>query len=85
MSTTPRSTNEPTPKITNHAVLRYRQRIDASEPFPEAKLIDLLEVAQPDASHPRVADGVAWVARDAILITDSAQEAVTTVLRREDR
>jgi hypothetical protein len=90
MSTKP-STNEPTtnthdtPRITNHAVLRYRQRIDAAEPFPESKLLDLLAKAEPDATHPRVTNGVAWVTREAILITDSARQAVKTVLRRGGR
>jgi len=89
MTTTTRTTDEPsgkpthTPRISRHAALRYRQRIDATEPFPRAKIEDLLAIAEPDATHPRVTNGIAWVARDAILITDSAKEAVKTVLRRE--
>jgi len=88
MSTTPRTTDEPTenhPAITAHAVTRYRQRIDASEPFPEARLVELLERAEVDGAHPRVTDGLAWVAGDAILVTDTAQQAVKTVLRRGGR
>ena len=88
MSTKPPTTNEPTtnnstPIISNHAVRRYRQRIDRREPFPRAKLEDLLAIAEPVRNHRRVTDGIGWVARDAVLVTDSAGEVVKTVLRRE--
>jgi hypothetical protein len=71
-----------TPRITRHAAERYRQRIDAAEPFPRAKLEELVETAEPTGDHPRVTNGIAWVAGDAILVTDTAKEAVKTVLRR---
>jgi hypothetical protein len=74
-----------TPEISRHAVERYRQRIDRREPFPEAKLEDLLAIAEPVRNHRRVTNGIGWVARDALLVTDSAGKVVKTVLRREGR
>lgn len=74
-----------TPEITDHAAERYRQRIDRREPFPRAKLEDLLAIAEPVRNHRRVTNGIGWVARDALLVTDSAGEVVKTVLRREGR
>lgn len=89
MSTKPRATDRTDrstdrPQITAHAVERYRQRIDRREPFPAAKLEDLLAIAEPVRNHRRVTDGIGWVARDAVLVTDSAGEVVKTVLRREE-
>ena len=89
MSTTPRTTDEPTttdrtPTISRHAVERYRQRIDRREPFPRAKLLDLLATADPVHNHRRVTEGIGWVAGSAILVTDSAGQVVKTVLRREE-
>jgi hypothetical protein len=71
-----------TPEISRHAAERYRQRIDTAEPFPRAKLKELVERAEPRGDHPRVTNGIAWVAGDAILVTDTAKQAVKTVLRR---
>ena len=91
MSITPRTTDEPNPNdtdrpaISTHAAERYRMRIDPREPFPRAKLEDLLAIAEPVGDHPRVTNGIGWVARDCILVTDSAGEVVKTVLRREGR
>ena len=87
MSITPRTTDEPNPNdgiptATNHARQRYRQRINHLEPDPGARLRDLFRVAELEGDHPRVSDGLAWVAGDAILVTDSNREAITTVLRR---
>ena len=90
MSTTPRTTDEPTtttdrtPTISRHAVERYRQRIDRREPFPRAKLLDLLATAEPVRNHRRVTNGIGWVAGEALLVTDSAGQVVKTVLRREE-
>jgi len=71
-----------TARITDHAVLRYRQRIDSQEPFPRAKLTELFASATPLGDHPQVHDGIAWGAADAILVTDSDGSAVKTVIRR---
>lgn len=90
MSTPPRTADEPndgtttTARITDRAVLRYRQRINYREPFPRAKLTELFANATIHGDHPQVHDGIAWVAGDAILVTDSSVEAVKTVIRRPE-
>jgi len=66
-------------------VLRYRQRIDSQEPFPRAKLTELFAKATPRGDHPQVQDGIAWVAGDAILVSDSDGSTVKTVIRRGAR
>lgn len=92
MSKSQRTTEEPsaeptddpttTPRVTHHAALRYRQRVDAAEPFPREKIEELLATATPSGeAH---GDGVAWVADEAVLVTDSAKETVKTVLRRRE-
>ena len=86
--TTTRRTDRPTererPRIGEHAALRYRQRIDGAEPFPKAKLEELFAIAEPVGDHPRVTNGIGWVAGEALLITDTATEAIKTVLRRRE-
>jgi len=88
MNTPPRTADEPndgtttTARITDRAVLRYRQRINSREPFPRAKLIELFANATIRGDHPQVHNGIAWVAGDAILVTDSCAETVKTVIRR---
>jgi hypothetical protein len=70
------------PEISEHAVQRYLQRIDAGEPTPRTRLRELLKTATFSGNHPDVSSGLAWVAGDAILVTDSNRETVVTVLRR---
>jgi len=89
MSRAQRTTEEPsdetkTPEVSDHAVLRFRQRINSAEPFPRAAIEGRLARASPRGSHPQVHGGLAWVADDAVLVTDSSKETVLTVLRRRE-
>ena len=67
-------------QVSEHAKLRFQQRIDASEPFPAERIRDMLDRAAP--TREQVDDGIGWAADGAILVTDSAQQVVRTVLRR---
>ena len=66
--------------ISEHAKLRFRQRVDPSEPFPADRIRDMLD----QATHTReqVDEGVGWAAGGAIIVTDGAQQVVKTVLNR---
>jgi hypothetical protein len=69
-------------QVTEHAKLRYRQRIDPAEPFPAARLRELYETAErvPDA----VERGVGYVAGEVILaVRHDRGPVVATVLRGE--
>ena len=66
--------------VSEHSKLRFQQRIDASEPFPADRIRDMFERATP--TQEQVDDGIGWAADGAILVTDSAQQVVKTVLRR---
>jgi len=67
-------------EITNHAQLRYRQRVDPSEPFPADRIREMLQRATP--TREQVDDGLGWAAGNCVIVTDSAQQAVKTILRR---
>lgn len=67
-------------QITKHAELRYQQRIDPAEPYPQEALRELYERAErvPDA----VDDGVGYVADGLTLaVRHDRQPVITTVLR----
>jgi hypothetical protein len=67
-------------QVTKHAELRYRQRVDSSEPFPREKLRELYEDAEraPDA----VSEGVGYIADGYTLaVRHDREPVVTTVLR----
>jgi len=66
--------------VSEHAKLRFRQRVDPGEPFPAEKIRDMFDRAT--LTREQVDDGLGWAAGGAILVTDSAQEVVRTVLRR---
>lgn len=66
--------------VSEHAKLRFRQRVDPTEPFPADRIRDLFDRATP--TREQVDEGVGWAADGAILVTDSGQEVVRTVLRR---
>ena len=66
--------------VSEHAKLRFQQRVDATEPFPAERIRDMLDHATP--TREQVDDGLGWAADGAILVTDSAQQVVKTVLRR---
>jgi len=66
--------------ISEHAKLRFRQRVDPSEPFPADRIRELLDRATP--TQEQVDDGIGWAADGAVIVTDSAQQVVKTVLNR---
>ena len=68
--------------ISEHAKLRFRQRVAPSEPFPADRIRDMLDRATP--TKEQVDGGIGWAADGAIVVTDSAQQVVKTVLRRGD-
>jgi len=66
--------------VSEHAKLRFRQRIDPAEPFPADRIRDMLDRATP--TREQVDEGIGWAADGAILVTDNAQDVVKTVLHR---
>ena len=66
--------------VSEHAKLRYQSRVDATEPFPADAIRDMFERATP--TQEQVDDGIGWAADGAVIVTDSAQQVVKTVLRR---
>jgi len=66
--------------VTNHAKLRWQQRVDPSEPFPAQQIRDLLERATPGVDG--VDDGIGWEAGDVVIVTDQAKQAVKTIWPR---
>lgn len=67
-------------QITRHARLRYRQRVDSTEPFPGERLREMFERAErvPDAAE----TGVGYVTDGYTLaVKHDRQPVVTTVLR----
>ena len=67
-------------EVSEHAKLRFQQRVDPREPFPADAIREMLDRATP--TREQVDQGVGWAADGAILVTDSAQQVVKTVLRR---
>jgi hypothetical protein len=81
MTANPTQTNEiDRIEVSNHAKQRLLERIEVAA-YPAERIRELLAKAEPTADHESVTSGVAWVADEAIVVTDSALEAVTTVLR----
>jgi hypothetical protein len=67
-------------QITKHAELRYRQRVDATEPFPRERLRELYEEAEPVPDA--VEDGVGYVTDGYTLaVRHDREPVVCTVLR----
>lgn len=64
-------------KISEHAALRYQQRIDSSEDYPRETLRQLVEEGQP--SRREEIEGLAIAAREALVVV--RDDVVTTVLR----
>jgi len=69
--------------VTEHAKLRFRQRINAADPYPGEKIREVLSRAEPDSTHSAVTNGIAWVSDEAIVVTDTAGRVAKTVLRPE--
>jgi len=67
--------------VSKHARLRFRQRVDATDPYPAERIRELLAAAEPDTDHERVTNAVAFATDEAIIVADRALETVTTVLR----
>ena len=66
--------------VSEHAKLRFRQRVDASEPFPADRIRDMLDGATP--TQQQVDHGIGWAADGAVIVTDSAHQVVRTILHR---
>jgi hypothetical protein len=66
--------------ISEHARQRYIERV-GFDAYPAEKIRELMSRAEPDAEDDRVSNAVAWATDEAIVVTDTALEAVTTVLR----
>jgi len=65
--------------VTEHAKLRFRQRVDAAEPFPGERIRELLEEAAFDTAPDR--DAIAWRVKDLVLVTDRKRRVVQTLYR----
>jgi hypothetical protein len=68
-------------KITEHARLRYRQRVDATEPFPSDRLRELYERAE--RAPGAVETGVGYVADGIILAVKHDREPVVATVLTE--
>jgi hypothetical protein len=71
-------------QVTEHAILRYRQRVDPAEPYPRQRLRELYERAEraPEA----VEHGVGYVVDGVVLaVKHNREPVVATVLRGEGR
>ena len=66
--------------VSEHAKLRFQQRVDPTEPYPADRIRDMLDGATP--TREQVDGGLGWAADGAILVTDGTQQVVKTVLRR---
>ena len=66
--------------VSEHAKLRFQQRVDPAEPFPAERIRDMFDRATP--TQEQVDHGIGWAADGAILVTDSAQQVVRTILHR---
>ena len=81
MSTRLNSTDFDSIDVSKHSKLRFRQRVDATEPFPAQRIRELLRNATPGA--PEADRGLGWTAGDCVIVTDHNRSVVRTVLRRE--
>lgn len=68
---------------TNHARLRYRQRVDATAINPNQRLRELFRAGQPAPGHPAVDQGRARQAGDLIVVYRGSESnpTIVTVLR----
>jgi len=69
--------------VTNHARLRYLQRIDGGCANPNQQLRKMFRTGQPAQQHPDVPDGKARRAGDVLLVYRGSESApkIITVLR----
>jgi len=67
------------PEITEHAALRYQERVDAGEPFPKERLREIVADSQPGDRDG--IEGMVVEARDALVVLKDNADVVATVLR----
>jgi len=72
--------------VTQHARLRYLQRVDAAAANPTQELRRLFRTASPARGHPQVDEGRARRAGDTLVVYRGSEAAPTivTVLRARD-
>jgi hypothetical protein len=77
------STTDATP--TNHAELRYLQRVDATEPFPRERLREMARRAR-EIEHPNVSGAKALydAATDMALVFDDTTREIVTLFQGGD-
>lgn len=68
--------------VSDHAKLRYLQRVGATADGLTSEIRDRFEAASP--TDEQVTDGLGWRADDVILVTDRDKEIVRTVLLAGD-
>lgn len=69
--------------VTNHARLRYLQRVDAGCPNPNQQLRQMFRTGQPAECHPDVPEGKARRAGDVLVVFRGSESSpkIITVLR----
>jgi hypothetical protein len=70
-------------RISQHAISRYRQRVEPNVDRPRQAIEDDLDEAEEVDTH-RVTNAVAMAVDDALYVLDPRREVCQTVLRRYD-
>lgn len=73
--------------VTDHARLRYQQRVDATAPNPSQQLRELFRAGHPVPGHPAVNEGRARQSGDLLVVYRGGDDEprIVTVLLEEQR